>query len=91
MAASFHNSSINGAYSRVAAGKIASSLPDAIVFSNQSENAFSLGPMEYTVLSSGFGLVPVVNHNHNRQPFRINGCTKLASYIEISIHHPIKH
>ena len=69
MAASFHNSSINGAYSRVAAGKMASSLPDTIVFSNQSENAFNLGPMEYTVFSSSFGLVPVENHNCSGQSF----------------------
>ena len=46
MAASFHNSSISGAYSRVAAGKIASSFPATIVFRSQSENAFSLVPME---------------------------------------------
>jgi len=46
MAESFHNSSTNGVYSRVAAGKIASSLPGTIVFSSQSENAFSLVPME---------------------------------------------
>jgi hypothetical protein len=46
MASSFNNSSTSGAYSRVAAGKIASKFPETIVFRSQSENALSLGPIE---------------------------------------------
>jgi hypothetical protein len=47
MAGSFHISSTNGAYSRVAAGKNASRSPIAIISKSQSENFFSLAFMEY--------------------------------------------
>jgi len=46
MAGSFHTSSTNGAYSRVAAGKKASKSPVAIMSRSQSEKCFSLGLRE---------------------------------------------
>jgi hypothetical protein len=47
MAGSFHISSTNGAYSRVAAGKNASRSPIAMISKSQSENFFSLAFIEY--------------------------------------------
>ena len=45
-AGSFHTSSTNGAYSRVAAGKKASRSPVAMISRSQSEKCFNLGLIE---------------------------------------------
>lgn len=60
MAASLHSSSTRDAYSDVAAGNMSPQLPDILYLMSESEKAFSLGPIEYTVVSTVLPVFSVV-------------------------------